>query len=731
MQADRGPQRRAPWLTSVSAALVVGLINTVLTISFAALLFAGELSAFLAEGIGLALLSTMVSGIVLGLLSSLRGMSASVPAASTAVLATAAATAVAAMPPGAAPRDVFVTVVVANGITAFVTGAFLLGVGGFRLGRLVRFMPYPVAGGFLAGMGWVLFAGSFSVMGDLSLAWGALPTLLEPDALLRWVPGIAYGFFVLIAAPRIKHELFWPALLVVPVAGFYALMLATGATVDGWREAGFLFGAFPEAGLWTLFDIAELARVEWSVVLGYAPSIVAMCFIVVISILFKTTAVELMTNRDLDLDQELRAAGLANVLIGAFGGVLGYHMLGTTAAAQQIGRGRRRDVLASVAVVALALAFGSFLSYLPRFLIGGFLAYVGLMFLRDWLLDTFRRLTAIEYAIVVLIMVVIGAVGFLEGVAVGVLATVVLFVVDYGRSEVVKHERDGRAMRSRVSRDAAARTVLDAHGDATWALELQGFVFFGSADRLVDRVRARLESVPSTRFVILDFRHVTGIDATAQLAFEKLGRVAAAHEVTLVLSAPAPDVAQKLQPLRDDPSLGAAVETHATLDAALEACEARLLAAHDAGGHDEGLAGFLGDRLGDPEDAAAVLGYFEPVDFEAGEELVRQGDAPDALYFVDAGRVTALLLRDGAPPLRFETMAGGSLIGELGFYTGGARTASVVADEATSAHRLTRAAVDRMTAEAPELAAAFHALVVRLLAERTAHLMRVVDALQR
>ena len=723
---------RKSWTSSLSAAFAVGLLNTVLTVSLAALVFSGELAPFLSEGVGLALLSAVVSGVVIAVASSLRGMVGSVQDAAAAILAVAAAGAIAVLPASATPREMFMTIVVANVLTTLVTGAFLWFTGAFGLGRLVKFLPYPVVGGFLAGTGWLIVLGAVGVMTDLPVTVRTLPQLFEGPMLVRWVPGVIYALVALLISERFRNAFVWPALLIAPVGLFYGVMAATGGSVTGWRAAGLLPAPFADERLLTVVDYGQLASVHWPTVWSYAPTVVAMAFIVAISVLLNTTALELVTREEVDLDTELRAAGLANLASGAVGGYIGYQMVGDTMLIRRIGRGTRAEALGSIAVVALALAFGArVLPLLPQFLIGGFLAYIGVLFLRDWLIATVRTLARIEYAIVIVILIVIASVGFLEGVAVGIVATVVLFVVDYARTDVVKRERSGRTARSRVTRTRAASDVLDARGDEIHVLELQGFVFFGTATGLLDRVRVRLETQDPTRSVVVDFGRVTGLDATARLAFEKLVRLAQQHGVRLVLSEVPTEALRKIRDAVASGVDGGFVEIAPTLDAALERCEDRLLAEASLMDAEPDFEALLAAEIDDEATVAALLEAFEPVAFASGEVLMREGAPAEAMVFVVAGKVTAQLERDDAPPLRLETMGPGSLVGEVGFYTGATRSASVVADEATRGHRLTRAALEHVAGTAPEAAAALHAWVVRLLAKRTGHLMRAVAALQR
>ncbi len=109
-----------------------------------------------------------------------RGVVGSVQDAAAAVLAIVAATTAAtgrwhrAVVEATACRlrgpDVFLTVVAATMVvTLLLTGVTFALLGVFRLGNLVRFVPYPVVGGFLAGTGWLLFKGGIDVAAGVQL----------------------------------------------------------------------------------------------------------------------------------------------------------------------------------------------------------------------------------------------------------------------------------------------------------------------------------------------------------------------------------------------------------------------------------------------------------------------------------------------------------------------------------------------------------------------------------
>jgi SulP family sulfate permease len=148
-------------LASVAAGAVIGAVEVVLAISFAALVFGGYLADFVAEGITLYLVAATIALAVLALRGGRRGVVGSVQDAAAAVLAVVATTT--ALDAFGSLSRAFITVVAATMVVSLLTGVTFFALGTFRLGNLVRFVPYPVVGGFLAGTGWLLASGGVGV----------------------------------------------------------------------------------------------------------------------------------------------------------------------------------------------------------------------------------------------------------------------------------------------------------------------------------------------------------------------------------------------------------------------------------------------------------------------------------------------------------------------------------------------------------------------------------------
>jgi SulP family sulfate permease len=235
---------------------------------------------------------------------------------------------------------------------------------------------------------------------------------------------------------------------------------------------------------------------------------------------------------------------------------------------------------------------------------------------------------------------------------------------------------------------------------------------------------------PPVRYLLLDFTHVTGLDSTAMLSFARMKQLAKAHKMTVLVTNPPPGVQQQL--VSSGFTDGGTVRHLATLDHALEWCENQLL--QEAGHVEEEsrpLRHQLVELLEEPAAVDSLLFYLEREEIAPGSYLMRRGDLPDVLYFVESGQVTAQIEGADGKPLRLETMTGGRVIGELGFYLGSPRTADVVVDVPSVVYRLSRHSLRAMEQQNPEAASTLHHLITRLLAERVTHLIRVVEAIQR
>jgi SulP family sulfate permease len=446
------------------------------------------------------------------------------------------------------------------------------------------------------------------------------------------------------------------------------------------------------------------------------------------ALLLNASGIELIADREVDLNRELRAAGAANLVAGLGGGPVGFHALSLTALAQRTGAKSRVVGLVAAAVVALGLLFGaSIMSLVPRVVLGGLLLFLGLSFLVEWLIDAWPRLPRADYAVVVLILLVIGAFGFLQGVGFGLALAVILFVVNSSRTDVVKHALDATSLPSNVDRSPEERKVLREHGDKVQVFQLQGFLFFGTANGLLDQVRSRVAdpSHPPLRFLVLDFKRVIGLDSSAVLSFTKAVQLAEAEGFTLVLTALGSDVRRRLA--RGGVEAGERVRFYPDLDRGMELVEDEMLEAAGASTAQTSLLERLIRTLG--REVEDLLVYLERMEAETGEEIIRQGDPSGDVFFLESGRLSVQLRQDDGEVVRLRSMGPGTVVGEVAMYLGASRTASVVAEVPSVLYRLPAGSLEAMERTDPGAAAAMHRFFAHLLSDRLADTLRSMSAL--
>ncbi len=256
-----------------STAVIAAILFVTFEISFAAMIFSGSLSPLATHGAGLTLCGGFLVCFFVVLTSPCKAMITQPQDAPAAVLSTIALAIGAAMGEKASMEARFMTVAAALALSAFFTGAAFVIIGRFRLANLLRFMPFPVLGGFLAGTGWLFLVGGVNVMCGIPLSLDALSGLAAPDMVLKWMPGLVFGIVLFAITLRYSHFLIVPASLVGGVVLFYLFFAIFGISADSARAAGFLVSGVPANGLWPPFTLKDLGLIEWQTVWQQLPGI--------------------------------------------------------------------------------------------------------------------------------------------------------------------------------------------------------------------------------------------------------------------------------------------------------------------------------------------------------------------------------------------------------------------------------------------------------------------------
>lgn len=715
--------------TNIFAALFLALFEVIFVVSFAALIYSGELSGYVSQAIGFILFGDAVLCLVVALLSSNSGSIAIEQDVSGAMLSVAAISIMAAL--AGSVQTQFATVTMMIVLTSLLTGVTLLVLGYFKLGGLIRFLPYPVIGGFLAGTGWFLIEGGIGLMTidtPMGLAW------FQPDLLALWLPGLVLAILMYWATQKSDKPYIIPAFILFASLAFYGMIWGTGLSIEQLRATGWLLNPIHSTGAWQFALTSNLlSQVDWGVLLKTIPAIIPIIVMVAIDLLLNSSAMELVTKKDIDLNRELIAAGFGNLASGLTGGLVGFQDISFSTLNHSLTGGKRLvGIIIAVALFLVIFIGTSTILLIPKFVFGSALILLGIQLVGEWIYEAWFKFSRSDFSVIILILLVVVFSGFLEGIVAGLVLALIMFAVSYSQIRVIRFTLSGSEYRSRVTRTVEHQKWLEVHGEKIRILKLEGFIFFGTANGILTELRTKLATGSQhIEYILIDFSKVRGIDSTGMLSFARMVQWSQEAGITLVLTGMAENTLSRFQREIAE-NKDALIHFLPDLDRGIEWCENAILASRPSPEQEVPLT--LTTQLHavtKTDNIEKLIPYLARHEFTPGDYLMKEGDPADFMYFIESGQVTAHLGAPGKNPIRLETMQGGRTVGELGFYLGAPRSASVIVDQPSVIYVLSKEALKKMEAQDPEIASIFHRAMVLLLSERVTHLSRTVGTLER
>jgi SulP family sulfate permease len=617
--------------------------------------------------------------------------------------------------PDGTPNATALLAVVAVGV--MLSGAMQLLVGALRLGMIVRYVPYPVHVGFMNGVAILM------VLAMLPMA-GGLPSGTSVAALPHGQPGAlmvaAVSLYVAVRPPAWTQAV--PGYLSALLAGTAVHHLLGQAGGGAWL--GPLFGALHVQ--WPSGDaLAPLARPgamatlmdHIDLVLRFA---IALTFISSMQTMLASSVVDGLTHRRRDGERILRGQGAANVVAGLLGVLPGAAGVSTTAVNLRTGGKGTLSVLVFGVSVVLVLAFGGrLMRHVPMAAIAG--VFIAVAFS---LVDTWSRRASVTmlrcavarrrppqslvlpYAVMALVALTAVFVSLTHGVAVGVVAAMLMFIRSNVRPSV-RFVANGTSRSSRKVRPQRIAELLKANGARIAVVELDGALFFGTADaaaREIERIALGSEQV------IIDFRRVSDVDASgARVLLQAAAMLHATGKRLLFASLHAGDPRLRTIQEMDLERLLIEADFSADVDTALERAEERLLETL-APPTDDAVTLTLGQTmLGnglDEEELSHLAARLTLRRVARGQPVFRYGEPGDAMYVAVSGQIGIRLpspLGPDHPAHRLVAFAPGVVFGEMGLLQNSTRSADAIAEEDTLVLELPRDHFKQLASERPQL----------------------------
>ena len=603
-------------------------------------------------------------------------------------------------------------------LTIVLAGMLQLALSLARIGRIIKYLPFPVLAGFVNGAALLILLSALRPFIGLPNA-PSLNGFLADLAGVRPGAWLVGGVAVLVALrpPRFASRI--PPLLVAIIAGtlLHHLLAAFMAPAELSGMLGSVMPKLPDLDV--LHGFSRILQEDdlLALVPGLLPSALSLALLATVESLLTMSLIDGMLPGRHSADREMLSQGAANVFSACFGGLPS--AAGVSRCANNV-RGGARSGMATLfySVLALAMLLGAgMLSVLPLSVMGGVMVAVAWMMVDDWTrriprqlllqkgLTVAQRKTLLDNYLVMLAVVVTAlASNLVTAVFVGVLGAMVLFVRQNSRS-IIRRELRGDRHHSLRQRSISRMLELEREGGRIVVLELDGALFFGTADKLareIERIAGRAD------YLILDFGRITDVDVTGARILLQSARELAIKRCKLLFASIKPEGGRgRMLTTMGSVGLPSGEFWFDDAEAALEWAEEDLLEAFDLPEIRDRALEVNDTQLGRGlarGDLALLKGALEEIPVGKGDAVFRHGDEADGLFVVVAGSVSVFLRSDHRRK-RVASLAPGVVFGEMGLLDGFPRSADVLADEDAVVMKLTRKTFETIRREHPELAA--------------------------
>ena len=710
------------FFTSLLAGTIIGAIQIFFVLAYAAILFGQDLSPYLGQGIGILLTGNFIAIFFVSLLSSYSGSISSaqdIPATLISIMI--ANISVLFLQQGEINSSSFHTAITLLIVTTLATALILLIMAKFKLGKIIRLIPFPVIGGLLASTGWVLSMVAFGMMVNENISYKNLDLLFSSEALFRWLPGMAVALIILFASRRLKSPYTLPIILFLSFVIAHVLLWYFNMSISEAKEAGILLSIESESLVFGLNIIDVVTSADFGLVLSQYPLIIGLCFLSVIIVMVQVSGIEVVIGKEMDMNKELFANGVANIGAGLVGGLTSYHHISDTSIAYKIGA--RTKVVGIICAICCLLPFlfgTEWLGYLPVPVLAGIILYLGLDFLYDWLILSVKQLPIWEYLILIIIFLTVIFFNFPIGIAVGVICGIVLFVIRSSHINIIDKIVMGEECKSVVIRSPQEQLVLDTQNQSIALIKLKGHMFFGTAHNMYEQLNSFIaKNEEKLNTVVLDFKNISQIDYTAIVGLLRIRRLLQHKNIQLFFSDIPLENIDLIKKALSGSTESNKPSIYTSADHAIEAAEKALINnanVIDASVGNSGVDALLssaGLNQGQRDIIRNLAIHHETQD---GDLISKKGNIQQSFYIIDTGEI-AIYQDHENQNSRLRVLRSGMIVGEMAIYSGLPRSADIVSHGSAKLLEINKNSLTNIEKNHSDIAIKIHRLLGKRLSQ--------------
>lgn len=407
-------------------------------------------------------------------------------------------------------------VILSMSLAGIFCGLFQVIFGLIRIGKYVRYIPYPVLSGFMSGIGVIIILQQiYPIIGKKSPASTLDMIINFPAALADGVSVIALALglaciSLIVLVPKVTKKV--PATLV-------ALIAVTVVSLFTNLNSSLTIGNIPAGLPMPFFTKVQLDGIDWASVLeaSLVPGL-TLAGLGSIDTLLTSVVADNITKTKHNSNQELIGQGIGNAVAGLFCGLAGAGAtMRTVVNVKSGGRTQISGMIHAVLLLAILLGLGSLVKYVPLSVLAGILITVG------WGIIDFRgfkdilRIPKSDAFVMMVVFLMTVFVDLLTAVGIGMVIACVLFMKRAG--DLVENSYSAKALDTfdKESPWEDEKDIPEEIRNRIYIERLDGPIFFGS----ITGFQRVMHDIPTNlKIVIIRMRRVPFMDQSGVYAME-------------------------------------------------------------------------------------------------------------------------------------------------------------------------------------------------------------------
>jgi len=413
----------------------------------------------------------------------------------------------------------------------FLSGVILVGISLLKISRLIHFIPYPVIGGFMCGIGVIV------VLTQINSLIG-----LETE---KNIENIFQNFRSTIQ--NINKETFYvtiPSLLILilfkPIEKKFKslrnippplIVLIVGTSIAYFMNLNIPFIG-DKMGLGGAYNIFSLYLPDLARLTDFIKPAFALAGLAILDSLLSCKVADNMTGSHHSSDRETFGQGMANMAAGLLGGVTtATATMRTVANIKFGGKTPLASIIHGLTLLAILLGLGPLVAIIPNACLAAILLKVGVDILDYRIIPIIRKLPPTDLLVFFIVVFVTIYEDLMVAVAIGVILYFIRFIKEIRLTFISKYQHQifplstsdfYKESHHQIDFDKLSVSVLQPHGP----------LFFGSTESLLNVYI----SATKHKTLILDLKHVTMIDLSGVFVLEDILNFAKENDINYFVS---------------------------------------------------------------------------------------------------------------------------------------------------------------------------------------------------